>query len=74
MATPTVPLSCAWAAPSRPKAPRATAAIVVVNVFKVVLPLVYARNDIISPGAYSAFFIPGQLAASDAAQQPLLIL
>jgi hypothetical protein len=31
-----------------------------VNVFKVVLPLVYARNDIISPGAYSAFFIPGQ--------------
>jgi hypothetical protein len=47
---------------------------VVVNVFKVVLPLVHARNDIISPGAYSAFFIPGQLAASDAAQQPLLIL
>src|SRR5690349_5019085 len=43
MATPTVPLSCAWAAPMRPKAPRATAAIAVVNVFKVVLPLVHAQ-------------------------------
>src|SRR5829696_8401267 len=43
IATPTVPLSCACAAPSRPKAPRAAAANVVVNIFKVVLPLVHAQ-------------------------------
>src|SRR5437762_1176449 len=61
MATPTVPFSCACTAPTRLKAPRATAANVIENVFKVVLPFVRALASIIETGASAAFFARGLL-------------